>query len=63
MSSPLLVPRRRFLVQLTCGLAAEAATFLHADEPSFTTLCYGRDLTGWRNPYAWGKAEIVDGEI
>lgn len=23
----------------------------------------GKTLTGWRNPYTWGKAEVVDGEI
>lgn len=23
----------------------------------------GKTLTGWRNPYSWGKAEVVDGEI
>lgn len=23
----------------------------------------GKDLTNWENPYDWGKAEIVDGEI
>lgn len=23
----------------------------------------GKDLAGWTNPYKWGKAEVVDGEI
>lgn len=23
----------------------------------------GKTLTGWRNPYDWGKAEVVDGEV
>ncbi|MBI1312935.1 DUF1080 domain-containing protein [bacterium] len=29
----------------------------------WTPLFNGRDLTGWHNPYDWGKAEVVDGEI
>jgi hypothetical protein len=29
----------------------------------WTPLFNGKDLTGWKNPYEWGKAEVVDGEI
>ncbi len=29
----------------------------------FVELFNGRDLGGWRNPFAWGKAEVVDGEV
>lgn len=29
----------------------------------YTPLFNGKDLTGWRNPYSHGEAEIVDGEI
>ncbi len=29
----------------------------------YTPLFNGKDLTGWRNPYAHGEAEVVDGEI
>lgn len=29
----------------------------------YTPLFNGRDLTGWRNPYPYGEAEVVDGEI
>jgi hypothetical protein len=28
-----------------------------------TALFDGKTLTGWRNPYTWGKAEVVNGEI
>jgi hypothetical protein len=27
------------------------------------SLFNGKDITGWKNPYEWGKAEVVDGEI
>lgn len=29
----------------------------------FTPLFNGKDLTGWRNPYPFGEAKVVDGEI
>jgi hypothetical protein len=29
----------------------------------FTPLFDGKTLNGWRNPYKWGKSEVVDGEI
>ena len=32
-----------------------------ADE--WVPLFNDKDLEGWRNPYSWGEAEIVDGEI
>lgn len=37
-----------------------------ADSQSNTTwteLFNGSDLTGWTNPYEWGQARVVDGEI
>lgn len=39
------------------AMAAEQA----AD--GFTALFDGKTTQGWRNPYAWGKIEVVDGEI
>ena len=45
-----------------CTLIAVPCLLLAAEE-DFTPLFNGKDLTGWRNPYAWGKAEVVDGEI
>jgi hypothetical protein len=29
----------------------------------FTPLFDGKTLAGWKNPYSWGKTEVVDGEI
>jgi hypothetical protein len=29
----------------------------------FTPLFDGKTLAGWKNPYSWGKFEVVDGEI
>ena len=29
----------------------------------YTPLFNGQDLTGWRNPYPFGEASVVDGEI
>lgn len=46
-------------VSLGCSSAIAA-------EPSgqeFTALFDGKTLKGWKNPYAWGKIEVVDGEI
>ena len=45
-------------------LALAALPFLlHAAEEGFTPLFNGKDLTGWKNPYEWGKAEVVGDEI
>ncbi len=43
---------------LTPAIAAEQAS---AD--GFTPLFDGKTLNGWRNPYDWGKSEVVNGEI
>ncbi len=32
-------------------------------EEGFKPLFNGTDITGWKNPYEWGKAEVIDGEI
>jgi hypothetical protein len=29
----------------------------------FTPLFDGKTLSGWKNPYTWGEAKVVDGEI
>ena len=51
-------------------LLASAAVLLTAGasnaedlKSEWTPLFNGKDLTGWHNPYDWGKAEVVDGEI
>lgn len=45
-----------FIFALLTGIAINA-------EDGFTELFNGKDLSGWENPYAWGKAEVKDGEI
>jgi hypothetical protein len=55
--------KRQFL---SASLAAAILTPLHssrAAEAEFTPLFDGKTLTGWKNPYLFGKAEAVDGEI
>ena len=44
---------------LTACLLAGSTSF--AGE--WTELFNGKDLAHWQNPYDWGKAEVVDGEI
>ncbi len=34
-----------------------------AESQEWTSLFNGEDLEGWTNPYEWGEAEVVDGEI
>jgi hypothetical protein len=41
------------LSTFTSALAADA----------FTSLFDGKTLAGWKNPYTWGEARVVDGEI
>lgn len=45
-----------FLLALLTGIS------LHAED-GFVDLFNGKDLTGWENPYDWGKSEVKDGEI
>lgn len=46
-----------FCLSLPACLAQE-----NKDE-GFKPLFDGKTLAGWHNPYKWGKAEVVDGEI
>ncbi len=52
---------------LISGLAAlvtlTATPVSRAAEPAPVALFDGKTLTGWTNPYSYGKAEVVDGEI
>ena len=41
-----------------CGTAAKPEA-----EAAWTSLFDGKKLEGWTNPYSFGKAEVVDGEI
>jgi hypothetical protein len=36
---------------------------LHAEDDGFVSLFDGKTLNGWKNPYKWGEAAIVNGEI
>lgn len=50
-----------------CGLVVAlgvAGWVLAADDKDgWTVLFNGKDVAKWENPYAWGKVEVVDGEI
>lgn len=51
------------LASLVCiSLAPLSAQDKAADE-GFTPLFDGKTLNGWKNPYSWGTAKVVDGEI
>lgn len=55
--------KRDFLtVSLAAAVFAPLRSVL-AEEDGFTALFDGKTLTGWKNPYDWGQAEVVDGEI
>lgn len=49
--------RPLMLFVLLMSLPCEAA------ENAWVELFNGKDLSGWKNPYEWGHAEVVDGEI
>ena len=36
---------------------------INAKDTGWTNLFDGKTLKGWNNPYEWGKATVVDGEI
>jgi hypothetical protein len=38
-------------------------TSLHAQDDGFVSLFDGKSTTGWKNPYTWGEAVVVNGEI
>lgn len=50
-----------FVILLAVQLASGAIAVRAADE--WTPLFNGKDLTGWKNPYEYGKAEVVGDEI
>ena len=47
-------------------LCFSPATTFAEEKPAadgFVALFDGKTLDGWKNPYTWGKSEVVDGEI
>lgn len=47
-------------------LLLSTTSFVQAEkqaESEWQPLFNGQDLSGWRNPYEWGDAKVVDGEI
>lgn len=47
----------------SCALAAEHPAASTDVEDGFVSLFDGKTLQNWSNPYSWGKAEVVNGEI
>ena len=44
-------------------LLAAGCASLHAGNDEWTPLFDGETLAGWTNPYTWGEAKVVNGEI
>lgn len=55
--------RRQFLSTALAATALAPLRTLLAEEDGFTPLFDGKTLTGWKNPYEWGQAEVAEGEI
>jgi len=51
------------LAAMLSGAVAFAADTPKADTAKWTSLFDGKALTGWTNPYTWGKATAKDGEV
>jgi len=51
----------RWLAALT--LTALAGPALAQSESQWQSMFDGQSLEGWHNPYEWGKAKVVDGQI
>ena len=55
--------KRHFLTASLAAAVLAPRRSVRAEEDGFTALFDGKTLTGWNNPYDWGKAEVADGEI
>lgn len=55
--------KRQFLSASLAAAVLAPLRSAFAAEDGFTPLFDGKTLTGWKNPYDWGKAEVVEGEI
>ncbi len=56
-------PAKRFIAALLCISLTSVCADEKKDAEGFKPLFDGKTLEGWHNPYKWGKAEVVDGEI
>ena len=48
-----------FAISAPCALAEDKS----ADAGEMKPLFDGKTIQGWKNPYEWGKIDVVDGEI
>lgn len=55
--------KRLFLSTTLAAAALAPFRSVIAADDGFTDLFDGKTLAGWKNPYEWGKAEVVEGEI
>lgn len=49
--------------QVATKLKPASTPIAAVDNDGFTPLFNGKNLSGWRNPFEWGEAKVVDGEI
>jgi hypothetical protein len=65
MNPAIVKPLKTIAASLLC--CALSASILSASEKpaadGFVQLFDGKTLDGWKNPYKWGKSEVVNGEI
>ncbi len=54
---------RPLLALLVCALAPLATAQETATASEMTALFDGKTTQGWKNPYEWGKIEVINGEI
>lgn len=52
-----------FIRPLTVATFAVICSFSTSFAEDWTPLFNGKNLDGWNNPYEWGHAEVVEGEI
>jgi hypothetical protein len=55
--------KTRFFLSAAAILALAAVLPARADDADMKPLFDGKTTTGWKNPYEWGKIEVVNGEI
>lgn len=55
--------RMKTPVRFLAAFASLVLSPLFAAEGDFTPLFDGKTIAGWKNPYSWGKAEVVNGEV